>query len=128
MVSLFERELESAGIELQMQVAGKFNLEVDEARIKTALMNVVLNAIQAMESGGILKIKTNTKQKLIEITDSGPGIDSKETDHIFDLFYTTKATGTGLGLPTAYKIVKAHNGEISLRSKPGKGTTVKIQL
>jgi signal transduction histidine kinase len=67
------------------------------------------------------------KQQII-ITDSGCGIPAENLDKIFDLFYTTKSKGTGLGLATSYKIVKEHGGDLTLQSEVGKGTTVTITL
>ncbi|RQW00554.1 MAG: histidine kinase, partial [Calditrichaeota bacterium] len=95
---------------------------------KTVLLNIVLNAVHAMPDGGNLRIISDNSPGTITIRDSGYGIPEEDLDNIFDLFYTTKSRGTGLGLPTAYKIVKEHGGEISLNSKPGEGTTVSIYL
>jgi signal transduction histidine kinase len=67
-------------------------------------------------------------KKLIKISDTGSGIPAENLDKIFDLFYTTKSKGTGLGLPTAFKIVKEHGGDIEIESEIGKGTDVFIKL
>ncbi|MEJ2545020.1 MAG: ATP-binding protein [Calditrichaceae bacterium] len=105
-----------------------FKMRVDAARIKTTLVNIILNAIQAMQDGGQLAITTNSKSKTIHIADNGSGISAKDIEHIFDLFYTTKATGSGLGLPTAYKIIRAHGGDIEINSEPNQGTEVIIKF
>ena len=73
-------------------------------------------------------IRTDYKNKSIHVADNGCGIARKDIEHIFDLFYTTKSTGSGLGLPTAYKIIRAHGGDIQIKSEPGKGTEVIIKF
>ena len=127
-VKLFEREMDTNNIKTDINLHGKFILEIDEGRMKTALMNIILNAIQAMSAGGLLTIDVNKIDKSIVIKDTGRGIESREADHVFDLFYTTKTSGSGLGLPTAYKVIKAHGGDITINSQPGQGTSVLIQL
>ena len=127
-LQLYERELEDKKVELVTHVTSRFKLKVDAARIKTALVNIILNAIQAMPDGGQLVVKTDSKNKSIQITDNGCGIAKKDIEHIFDLFYTTKSTGSGLGLPTTYKIIRAHGGDIQISSQAGKGTHVTIEF
>ena len=127
-LQLYERELADKKISLLTSYDEKFKLKADAARIKTALVNIILNATQSMPDGGKLSVKTDAKMKTIFISDNGCGISEKDIEHIFDLFYTTKSTGSGLGLPTAYKIIRAHGGEIQIRSEPGKGTEVLIQF
>ena len=127
-LQLYEREISQAGIELITEFSSSFVLRADAQRLKTALVNVIVNAIQAMPQGGQLKIITNSEKHVITVSDTGTGIAAKELEHIFDIFYTTKSSGSGLGLPTAYKIIKAHQGEIEIKSKEGRGTTVKIKL
>ena len=125
---LYERELADKKIGLVTTFAEHFKMKVDAARIKTTLVNIVLNAIQAMPDGGQLMIRTDYKNKSIHVADNGCGIARKDIEHIFDLFYTTKSTGSGLGLPTAYKIIRAHGGDIQIKSEPGKGTEVIIKF
>ena len=127
-LQLYEREMTDKKIGLVTTYANRFKLKVDAARIKTSLVNIILNAIQAMPDGGQLIIKTDAASKRINISDNGYGIAQKDIENIFDLFYTTKSTGSGLGLPTAYKIIRAHGGDIQINSKSGKGTEVIIQL
>jgi signal transduction histidine kinase len=127
-LQLLEREIKSQNIELINENLDHFIHMIDSERFKTVFMNVILNAIQAMPDGGKLTITTDAKMKEIEISDTGTGISQKNLENIFDLFYTTKSSGTGLGLPTAYKIVKEHSGDIRIESEQRKGTTVRIFL
>lgn len=127
-LQLYEREFADKKIGLVTTFAERFKLKVDAARIKTMLVNIILNAIQAMPDGGQLVVNTDSKNKIIHISDNGSGITNKDIDHIFDLFYTTKSTGSGLGLPTAYKIIRAHGGDMQIKSEPEKGTEVILKF
>ncbi|MEO0126797.1 MAG: cache domain-containing protein [candidate division WOR-3 bacterium] len=105
----------------------------DESKMKQVLTNILLNAIDAMPNGGILKIRsrslTGDKFVEIEIEDSGIGIPKENLDRIFDPFFTTKKSkGTGLGLSISYGIIQQHNGTIEVNSEVNKGTKVKIRL
>ena len=81
-----------------------------------------------MESGGEIKVRTLEKDRSVIIEDTGQSIPEKNLENIFDLFYTTKSAGTGLGLPIAYKIMQEHGGKISIQSKEHQGTRVKINF
>lgn len=102
----------------------------DDSSIRGALLNVMLNAIEAMPSGGTLSIAIDrTPETLrLEITDTGRGIGEEEANKIFEPFYTTKAQGLGLGMPYARKMIEQHGGSISLTSRPGQGTRILISL
>ena len=94
-------------------------------------LNLYLNAIGAMEGGGILSVAllSMTDRRIrIEVRDTGVGIDPKDLDRIFDPYFTTKSSGTGLGLAIVQKIIEAHRGEIQVASTPGLGTTVSVIL
>ena len=127
-LSLLETEINTAGIKVEFKSRKPLIAEVDPERFKTVLLNILLNAIHAMPDGGLIRISTISRKKMIIIEDNGTGIPAKYVEKIFDLFYTTKSKGTGLGLPTAYKIVKEHGGEILISSREGKGTRVSIML
>jgi len=103
---------------------------LDEASMRGALMNIMLNAIEAMPKGGVLNIKVDQTDEMIrlEIADTGPGIDEEQVKKIFEPFYTTKAHGLGLGMPYAKKIIDQHGGTISLSSRLGEGTTIRIEI
>jgi len=123
-----QKEIETCQISTEENYSGEFICSIDPERFKTVLLNLFINAIQAMPSGGRLTVTTDPIQRQIVITDRGCGIPAEHLDKIFDLFYTTKSKGTGLGLATAYKIVKEHGGDLSLQSEAGKGTKVTISL
>jgi two-component system sensor histidine kinase HydH len=103
----------------------------DPDRLVQAVLNLCLNAVQAMETGGVLGLGTGLApdgRVFLEVTDTGPGIEPAERDRIFDPYYTTKSRGTGLGLPIAHKIVAAHGGEIRLTARPQGGTAAMVLL
>jgi signal transduction histidine kinase len=103
---------------------------LDEASMRGALMNVILNAIEAMPEGGLLSIKVEqTSDTLqLEIADTGRGIGEEQAKKIFEPFYTTKEQGLGLGMPYTRKIIDQQGGTISLTSELGKGTTIRIVI
>ncbi len=103
---------------------------VDSNLIKQAILNVVINAEQAMENGGELMIRTtrNKKHVQIDITDTGTGVPKDILNKIFQVYFSTKKTGTGLGLPTTKRIIEEHKGTISVQSEEGKGTNFSIKL
>jgi PAS domain S-box-containing protein len=107
---------------------------LDEKKIKQVFMNLVMNAEHAMNGRGSLGISTHFQPErsrvVINITDSGHGIEQKNLSRIFDPFFTTKPTGegTGLGLSVSYGIIKNHGGEISVDSTPGQGASFTVYL
>ena len=123
-----------------------FIIEIDQAQIGQVLLNMFVNAADAMPGGGDLTLKTtNTTHEdmkgklfdpkpgnyvLLTVTDTGIGMDKETRERIFDPFFTTKDTGhgTGLGLASAYGIIKGHGGYIDVASKKGHGTTFSIYL
>jgi two-component system NtrC family sensor kinase len=106
----------------------------DAQQLYHLMMNIILNAAQAMDGNGILSLKTYYREKqdrvYIEISDTGPGIPEKSLPHVFEPFFTTKeeGKGTGLGLSLAYNIVESHGGRMSAKNNPDKGATFKIEL
>ena len=107
------------------------DIAVDIERIKIAFLNIIVNAIEAMDTGkGILQIKTASKEDkcVIVITDNGPGIDEESMSKVFEPYFTSKAKGTGLGLTNTQNIILNHNGHISLESKKGTGTSFTVLL
>ncbi|WP_052755453.1 HAMP domain-containing histidine kinase [Candidatus Nitrosotenuis cloacae] len=102
-------------------------IDCDEQKLRTAISNVILNAIQAIDGKGIITIKISgyTKHITIDISDSGPGIPEDVLPNIFDPLFTTRQRGTGLGLSSCKNIIEQHDGTISVRNKP---TTFTITL
>lgn len=105
-------------------------LFMDAGRIKQALTNVLLNAVEISRENSFVDISLREKKDFceIQITDYGKGIPASEITRIFDPFYTTKETGNGLGLLVTYRVIKDHGGNISVKSKPGEGTTFFISI
>jgi len=103
---------------------------IDPKHLKQALLNIVKNAIAAMPNGGTLTISAVTRhdELQISISDTGIGIPEELLAKIFEPYFTTKESGTGLGLTITFKIIKEHNGEITVESKPSKGSTFTIHL
>lgn len=110
------------------------DVSVDANQILQAVMNIVINAAEAMEGKGNLTIRTNFVAPYVELEfeDTGPGIPEEKIENIFDPFFTTKQTSEGsvmgLGLAITYGIVKNHGGDISVSSTPGKGATFCVKL
>jgi len=104
--------------------------KADADMLKQVILNLFINAQQAMSDGGELMIRTDRQDKdaIIQISDTGSGIAADKLPHIFDAYYSSRPQGSGLGLPTAKRIVEEHNGTISVDSEPGKGTLFTIRL
>lgn len=104
--------------------------KVDAGMLKQVILNLFINAQQAMSDGGELMVRTGQQKKdaIIQISDTGSGIATDRLPHIFDAYYSTRPQGSGLGLPTAKKIVEAHKGTIRIDSELGKGTSFTIRL
>lgn len=103
----------------------------DRSQLKQLFLNLLLNSLQAMPLGGELKLEVSPadgRNVLVTVTDTGEGIPEENLDRVFDPFFTTKKGGTGLGLSICYGIVRSHEGNIEVRSRPGCGTTVLTKL
>ncbi|BDG03040.1 GAF domain-containing protein [Anaeromyxobacter oryzae] len=103
---------------------------VDARLVRQAVLNVAVNAVQAMPRGGTLTVRTQREDRaaLLEIEDTGAGIPEEVRNRIFEPFFTTKASGTGLGLAVVKRIVDGHGGEVSVRSRPGMGTVFSLRF
>jgi signal transduction histidine kinase len=99
-------------------------------RLQQAILNLVLNAIQAMPEGGTVRLRTVTTGGLVrlEVSDTGPGLPPELEEHVFDVRVTTKPEGTGLGLPLVRRIAESHGGSVWFRSAPGKGAVFTLVL
>ena len=105
-------------------------LHADPGLVKQLLLNLVLNALQAMPRGGSLALRAELLRRKVRVTvhDTGVGIEERDLERIFDPFFTTRRDGTGLGLAICHGIVERHGGEIGVESAPGSGTTFTVEL
>jgi signal transduction histidine kinase len=121
-------------VEVKLEIPAGIRLEVDKAHLVQALINLVMNGIQAMPQGGVLTVRGRSdaysEQAILEIQDTGEGIATGNLPRIFDPFFTTKEVGhgTGLGLSIAYGVVERHQGHIQAESAPGHGSKFSITL
>ena len=133
-VSLVSADAKKHGIEIQIDCEpGTPPMTLDPNQITQALLNLMLNAINAVERGGVVDLRTSPLNEGagvdIQVTDNGPGIDPDVQDKIFEPFYTTRERGTGLGLAMVRKIAENHNGAIRLESPPpGKSSGTRFTL
>lgn len=120
---------QDVGIETIIQ-PGDLSIKCDPDRFSQVLLNLYLNALQAMPHGGLLKVlvKEEGEELIVNVQDTGQGILPEHLSSIFDPYFTTKANGVGLGLANVHKIVEAHGGKIRVESKPGKGTAMIVSL
>jgi signal transduction histidine kinase len=118
------------GITVKSQSDGTLPVSIDPDQLKPAIENLLRNAIEASPPGGavLLDARRNGRSTTISISDQGPGIPEDVLPRIFDLYFTTKARGTGIGLPVAQQIVTAHGGTIEVESGPGRGTRMIVRL
>jgi signal transduction histidine kinase len=121
-------------VQVQVEIPKEVVVDLDKARIQQALLNLIMNGIQAMEDGGILTIRGSidpgSKRATLEVIDTGVGIPEETLTRVFDPFFTTKeeGKGTGLGLSLVYNIIEHHRGHISVQSDVGKGSKFIIDL
>jgi PAS domain S-box-containing protein len=127
-----ERDMaESRGVQIVREIQSDGCVAIgDSAKLKQVLINLVVNALEAMKDGGTLTVAVNGdgKRVHVEIADTGPGIEPSILGNVFDPFFTTKEAGTGLGLSIVRKIVDQHAGDVRIVSHPGEGTKVQIWI
>jgi signal transduction histidine kinase len=124
-------QVAKAELQLQSHIEQGVFVLGDQEKIHQVLLNLLLNSIEACHPGDTISIelkRSDTSRAVLSISDTGKGMTALELSQAFDPFYTTKATGTGLGLPTVKSIVDRHGGQIDLVSEPGKGTRMTITL
>lgn len=131
LVDFFLPQAQAAGVRMHTSLAlerPRCNLDLN--LFKQAILNLILNAQQAMSDGGDMIIRTHVSKEsaFLDISDTGVGIPRENMEHIFEAYYTTKKRGTGLGLPTTRRIIEEHQGHISVTSEPTKGTNFRIEL
>jgi len=130
-IALVDPDARRGGITCRAEVAKLPELRSDPALLRQALLNLALNAIQAMPNGGKLTMgakEAKDRRIALTIEDTGVGISADKLDRIFDLYYTTKPEGSGIGLSIVYRIVQLHGGEIEVQSTEGHGTTFRVLL
>jgi len=107
------------------------DVQGDGAMLRQAFLNLAINGCQAMPNGGTLRLSCAPAPRNrieVRIEDTGVGIRPADLEKIFDLYYTTKEHGTGIGLSMVYRIIQMHDGEVEVQSTPGRGTTFRILL
>ena len=130
-VSFLNAEIADRDILVELELDNKLPaVELDHDQMKQAFYNVIRNSFQAMRTGGILRVTTTLEPDYVAVTftDSGGGIAPENMGKVFDAYYTTKSSGSGLGLLIVRRIVREHGGEIELRNDTGRGLTVVIRL
>ena len=136
-VMLVSQQASQKGITIKTEFESKDNiLNVDPNRMKQVFLNLLINAMESIQGGGEILIRTRSeidgnglkKWMLIEVKDNGIGISAKVVDNIFDPFFTTKNVGTGLGLTVSHKIIQDHGGSIEVASIENEGTTFYVRL
>lgn len=129
--SLVSMDAEAVGISIELAPVPELpEILADRDKLNQVLLNLLLNGIQAMDQGGVLRLAAQVMNDHLEIrvSDSGCGIPEENQTKIFDPYFTTKPEGTGLGLAMSAKIIEEHGGSIEFESKPGTGTTMIIHL
>ena len=132
----FHVQAQTSGVQIRLDPSpSPLTMNIDANHIKQALLNLMINAVNAMKDhkdGGnelILRVAPHSDGSAwIHVTDTGPGIAEEDQERIFHPYFTTRASGTGLGLPTARRIVEAHGGALEIHSEPGKGSDFAIVL
>lgn len=130
-ILLIQPKLKAQGIELQRRFPDRWPaLRGDPAQLEQVLLNLSLNAIQAMPSGGTLRLSAAAERGAVrlEVSDTGHGIPPELLERIFKPFFTTRPNGSGLGLSISRQIVTSHGGELWLESVPDQGTSARIRL
>jgi signal transduction histidine kinase len=130
-VPIVRPEAERAGVELTVECDHAPDVNGDPAMLRQAFLNLAQNACQAMPQGGTLRIRceaASDHRVSIAFTDSGLGIKPEHLQKIFDLYFTTREKGSGIGLSMVYRTVQMHDGEIEVQSTPGAGTTFRVLL
>ncbi|TWU13507.1 Sporulation kinase E [Symmachiella macrocystis] len=130
-VEFYKAEAAEQNVEISPHFQSNIpHVRLDRALFRQVLMNFALNAQQAMPEGGLLELQTYARdgEVLLDLIDNGVGMSPATVEKMFQVFYSTKSGGSGLGLPTARKIVQAHRGRIAVDSEPGRGTRFTIAL
>ncbi len=132
-LKMVQKQAQDRGIAISTNLSPEIvDVSIDTDRISQVLLNLYLNAIEAMDQGGVLGIDSSLDEEsgtvTIVVSDTGAGIKREDLAHVFDPYFTTKQSGTGLGLAIVHRIIEAHRGEVRIESEPGTGTRVTIVL
>lgn len=130
-IEFFQPEARENGIEISPHLSGDLPfVALDSSLMRQVLLNLALNAQQAMPSGGLLELQTFARdgRVFLAVIDNGQGMDENTRSRLFEVFFSTKPNGNGLGLPTVRKIVDSHQGTITCESAVGRGTRFTISL
>jgi signal transduction histidine kinase len=129
---IVEAEAVSRGVEVRVHCPDDLpEVVADQTQLEQAFLNLAINACQAMPNGGTLRVSAAPAWgRYVEVLfeDSGVGIPAEDLGRIFDLYYTTKEGGSGIGLSMVFRAIHLHDGEIEVQSKPGRGTTFRVLL
>jgi two-component system sensor histidine kinase PilS (NtrC family) len=126
----FRADPANQAVVVELHLPEHLELELDPSQFSQVLWNLLRNATEAMRGKGTIAVRARSAagHALVEVKDTGPGIDEAQQDRVFEPFYSTKPSGSGIGLALVHKIVEEHGGEIDLRSRPGEGTAFRIEL
>ncbi|NNK94225.1 MAG: hypothetical protein HKP41_07735 [Desulfobacterales bacterium] len=132
-LNILENEFLLKRVEVDKNLASDLpNVMADGSQMEQVFVNLLINAVQAVPNDGTVQVKSSLSEQescvSIEVTDNGPGISRKEQSKIFEPFFSTKSNGTGLGLSVSYGIVRNHQGNISVQSRPGEGTQFIVKI
>jgi two-component system, sporulation sensor kinase E len=130
-VAFLDVELKDRDILVELELDRSLPpLEIDRDQIKQAFYNIIRNALQAMKSGGILRLRSGADEthQFVSFSDTGGGIPPEDISRVFEPYFTTKSSGSGLGLLIVRRIVRAHGGEVILESERNRGLTLTIRL
>lgn len=130
-VDVVRPQAEQQGISVTVDTRDPAAVQADRSMVRQALLNLALNAIDAMPSGGALRLGARAvanQQVEIEVVDTGVGIAPEHLGRVFDLYFTTRAHGSGLGLSMVYRTVQLHDGTIDVESSPGRGAGFRMRL
>jgi len=130
-LDFFAPEAREAGVEIVRYLDAELpHLLLDREAFRQALLNLIINAKQAMPDGGQLVVRTAARNDsvVIHLIDTGCGMDDRTASRMFEAFFSTKPSGSGLGLPTTQKIIDAHGGRINVESEVGRGTQITVEL
>jgi signal transduction histidine kinase len=130
-LALSHKKLEHSNVQVELKLAPHLpRVQGAADQIAQVFLNLIVNAAEAMSDGGSLRIESCADATHVQVTfaDAGPGIAPEDLPHIFEPFYTTKDSGTGLGLAVSYNIIESHGGTLSVASIPGHGATFTVRL